>query len=213
MLHYTTTDLSTNLTTMKQRLSRPVKNARFLAGSCHCLNDTYTKILFRINWWWVNQLFHVAFLHGFSVATTAMFGQKQTLMLHLFTATKVALQSTFEQALCMTFWVSLLCSPMAHCTDLLGISGGNSTRSAGGNSLGTQEKRGSRTTGLQVILHIRSENNSLPLIVIAGLNEADMWLGLPGHRTAHRWTSSCGAAWKSWFTHCQLIWKRIVLAV
>jgi len=50
-----------------------------------------------------NQLFHVAFLQGFSVATTAIFGQKQILMLHLFTATKMALQSTFGQALCMTF--------------------------------------------------------------------------------------------------------------
>jgi hypothetical protein len=83
---------------------------------------------------------HVAFLQGFSVATTAMCGQNQTLMLHLFTATKMALQSLFRQALCMTFWVSVTCSSMAHCTDLLGIYGGNSTRSAGGNPLGTQEK-------------------------------------------------------------------------
>jgi hypothetical protein len=45
-----------------------------------------------------------------------------------------------------------------------------------------------------VILHIRSENNSLPPIVIAGLNEAGMWLGLPGHRTTHHWTFSLGAA-------------------
>jgi len=103
MLQYTATDLSTNLAMMKQRLSRAIKNARFLAGSCHCLSDTGTKILFRINWRWVNQLFYVAFLQGFSVATTAMFGWKQTLMLHLFTATKMAVQSTFWQALCMPF--------------------------------------------------------------------------------------------------------------
>ena len=140
MLQYTATDLSTYLTTMKQRLSCALKNARFLADSCHCLNNTGTKILFRVNWQWVNQLFHVAFLQGFSEATTAIFGQKQTLMLHLFTATKMTLQSMFGQALCMMFWMSLTCSSMAHCTDLLGISGGNSTRSAGGNPLGTQEK-------------------------------------------------------------------------
>jgi hypothetical protein len=48
--------------------------------------------------------------------------------------------------------------------------------------------------GLQVILRIRSENNSLPLTVIAGLNEVGMWLGLSGHRTAHHWTSCCGTA-------------------
>ena len=77
----------------------------------------------------------------------------------------------------------------------------------------SRETCGSRMTGLQVILHIRSENNSLPLRVIAGLNEAGMWLVLLGHRTAHHWTYSCGATWKSWFTHCHLIWKRIVLAI
>jgi hypothetical protein len=40
---------------------------------------------------------------GFSTTTTAMFGQKQTLMLHLLTATSNALWSTFVQVLLMTF--------------------------------------------------------------------------------------------------------------
>ena len=40
---------------------------------------------------------------GFSRATTAMFGQKQTLMLHLFTATNNALWLTIGQALLLTF--------------------------------------------------------------------------------------------------------------
>jgi hypothetical protein len=40
---------------------------------------------------------------GFSTATTAMSGQKQTLMLHLFTATNNALWSTIGQALLLTF--------------------------------------------------------------------------------------------------------------
>jgi hypothetical protein len=40
---------------------------------------------------------------GFSTAITAMFGQKQTLMLHLFIATNNALWSTFGWTLLMTF--------------------------------------------------------------------------------------------------------------
>jgi hypothetical protein len=39
----------------------------------------------------------------FSTAITARFGQKQTLMLHLFTATNNALLSTIGQALLLTF--------------------------------------------------------------------------------------------------------------
>ena len=46
---------------------------------------------------------------GFSTATTAMSGQKQTLMLQLFTGTYNALPSTFRRALCMTFWLGLTC--------------------------------------------------------------------------------------------------------
>jgi hypothetical protein len=41
----------------------------------------------------------------------------------------------------------------------------------------------------------------------------DGWLGLPGHRTSHHWTSSYGATWKPWFTHGQLILKRIFYPV
>ena len=41
---------------------------------------------------------------GFSTATTTIFGQKQTPMLHLFTD----LRSTFGRALCMAFWLGLL---------------------------------------------------------------------------------------------------------
>jgi hypothetical protein len=55
-----------------------------MAGCCR-LHDTGNKILFRINWRCVNQGFHAAYLRGFSTTTTALSGQKQTLMLHLFT--------------------------------------------------------------------------------------------------------------------------------
>jgi hypothetical protein len=47
----------------------------------------------------------------FSTATTAMFGQKQTLMLHLFTATNNALWSTFGRALLITLCLGLTCYP------------------------------------------------------------------------------------------------------
>ena len=35
-------------------------------------------------------------------------------------------------------------------------------------------------------------NISPPLTKVAGLDRACQWLGLPGHRTSHQWTSSYG---------------------
>ena len=37
-----------------------LKNARLLPDGCCCLNNTGSKLLFRINWWFVNQGFNVA---------------------------------------------------------------------------------------------------------------------------------------------------------
>jgi len=39
--------------------------------------------------------------------------------------------------------------------------------------------------GLQLTLHVRSENISPPLTTFTGLDEAGQWLGLPGHWTSH----------------------------
>jgi len=39
-------------------------------------------------------------------------------------------------------------------------------------------------------------NNSPTLTMIAGLDGADQWLGLRGHRTSHQWTISYGATLK-----------------
>jgi hypothetical protein len=41
----------------------------------------------------------------------------------------------------------------------------------------------------------------------------DGWLGLPGHRTSHHWTSSYAATWKPWSIHGQSILKRLLLPV
>jgi hypothetical protein len=77
-----------------------------MPGCCCYLNNTCNKILFSINWQWVNKVFHVAFLQGLSMA---IFTEKQTLLLHLFTAKKKTLQSIFGWAMCMTFWLGLTC--------------------------------------------------------------------------------------------------------
>jgi len=58
-----------------------------------------------------------------------------------------------------------------------------------------------------------SQSTSPPLTTIAGLDVAGKWLCHPGHRTSHKWTSSCGATLKPWFTRCQLILKSILLLV
>jgi hypothetical protein len=45
------------------------------------------------------------------------------------------------------------------------------------------------------------------------LDGASQWLGLPGHRTSHQWTSFYVATLKPWFRLCQLIMKSILLPV
>ena len=56
-------------------------------------------------------------------------------------------------------------------------------------------------------------NISPPLITIAELHGAGLWLGLPGYWTSHQWTSSYEATLKPQFTCCQLILKWILLPI
>jgi hypothetical protein len=51
---------------------------------------------------------------------------------------------------------------MAHCTDLLRVSGGKATRNAGRNPIVSKEKRASSMTGLRLTLQVGSENIWLP---------------------------------------------------
>jgi hypothetical protein len=66
---------------------------------------------------------------------------------------------------------------------------------------------------LRANLHVRSDNISSPIATIAGLDDVDLWLGLPAHRTSHKRASSYGATLKHRFTRHQLILKRISLPV
>lgn len=74
-----------SLTTMQHRL------CALKCQGCCCLDDK-GKILFSIKWQWVNHVFREAFLPRFS---TAIFREKQILILHLSTATKKKLHSIF----------------------------------------------------------------------------------------------------------------------
>jgi hypothetical protein len=134
---------------------------------------------------------------GFSAATTAMFGLKQTLMPHLFCGTNALLSG---RALCLTFWLGLTCYPDGSVHRFTGCFWGKS-----------YQKHGASTTELQLTLHVRYENISSP--IIAGLDRACLWLVLPGHQTLHQWISSSGAILKPCFTSHQLILKRILLPV
>ena len=60
MFKYTATNLDIQPTLRQQRLTCALKIARLLPGGYFCLNDTGNEILFRINWWRVNQCFNVA---------------------------------------------------------------------------------------------------------------------------------------------------------
>ena len=64
--------------------------------------------------------------------------------------------------------------------------------------------------GSEILFRI---NISPPLTTTARLDGAGQWLGLPGHRTSHKWTSSYGATLKSWFTRHHVILKKIELHV
>jgi len=110
---------------------------------------------------------------AFSTATAAMFGRKQTLMLHLFTTTNNALRSTFGQPLCKPFWLG----QRLRCTDLLGVSGGKATRNVGRKSRWhSAETCASSTTELWLTLLGRPEDIS-PLLAI------DRWTEM-GRRVA-----------------------------
>ena len=52
---------------------------------------------------------------------------------------------------------------------------------------------------------------SPPFTTIAGLNGTCQWLGLPGHRALHQWTSRYRVTLRPWFTGRHLILKRILL--
>jgi len=93
----------------QQRLTCALKSARLLPQrfSSESTGNVYIKFFMYV---------------GFSLETTAMFGQKQTLLLHLFTGINNVLLSC-GWALCMTSW-ALLVTPMAQCTYLLGVTGG-----------------------------------------------------------------------------------------
>jgi hypothetical protein len=105
----------------------------------------------------------------------------------------------------MIFWLGVLVILMAHCTDLLGVSGGKATRNAGENPISTME--------LWLTWHVRPENISLPITTIAGFDWAGLWLGLPDYWTSDQWTSSYWATLKPWFICHQLILNRILLSV
>jgi len=113
-------------------------------------------------------------------------------MLHLFTTTNNALQSILGWALCMTFWLGLICYPDSSVHRFTGCFCRKSYQKWWRKSCWhSGETCGSSTTGLWFSLHVRSENISSPLTMITGLEREGLWLGLPGHQTSHQYTSSC----------------------
>ena len=138
---------------------------------------------------------------GFSAATTVMFGLKQTLMLHLITATNNALRSTFGRAWYMTFWLGLACYPHGSVHGFTGLFWKKRC----------QARVVPAWRGCAPNLHVRSDNIWPPLATIARMDDVDLWLGFPVHRTSHQRASSYEATLKDWFTRHQLILKRISL--
>jgi hypothetical protein len=105
-------------------------------------------------------------------------------------------------AMYATFWMGLVCYPYV----LVHIFTGRAWRNYHQNCWGisswqSRETRGSRTTGLRLILPVTSENLSPPLTAITGLDRAGLLLGFPVNRTSHHWASSYGATWQTWSTH------------
>ena len=124
---------------------------------------------------------------GFSLTVTAMFGQQQMLMLHLFTATNNALWSAIGRILLMTFWFGLTCYPNGSVHRFTLCFWRKSYEKCWRKShCHSGETCGSSTTGLQLTLRVKSENVSPPVITIDGLDGAGQWLGLPGHWASHQ---------------------------
>jgi hypothetical protein len=100
-----------------------------------------------------------------------MFGQKQALLLHLFTGINNALLSTCGAALCMTFWLGLTCYPDGSVHLFTGCCGRKASR-----NMWFQHDRAAAHFAHQV---------SRPLTTIVGLDGAGLWHGLPSHLTSH----------------------------
>jgi hypothetical protein len=104
---------------------------------CSILGDIYKKI----KWRGVSEGFHAAFLRGFSTATTALSEQKQTVMLHLFTAPSKTLCCQRLGGHCAQIYdLVFTVTPSAQYTDLRGVSVGNAIIIAGSNPVNTREK-------------------------------------------------------------------------
>jgi hypothetical protein len=107
-------------------------------------------------------------------------------MLHVFAATNNLLWSTVGQALLLTFWFGLTCYPDTSMYKFTMCFWRKSYQKCWRNfHCQSRETCGSSKTGLQLTLHVRSENISTPLTMFTGLDGVVHWLGLPGHRTSH----------------------------
>jgi hypothetical protein len=123
-------------------------------------------------------------------------------MLHLFTATNNALWLTIGQALLLTFWFCLNCYPDGSLHRFTMCCWTKSYQKCWRKSQ-SRETCGSSTMGLQLTLHIRSENISPPLTMFAGLDGLDKDLASQVTRPH--------TTLKPWFIHHQLILKKILL--
>ena len=130
---------------------------------------------------------------GFSTATTAMFGQKQTLMLHLFIATNNTLWSMFGWT--MNFWLGLTCYPDSS------VHRFTATRNTGGNPVVSQEKCGFRQQGCASLCmsHPRTSHRHLQQSLDWTRQANGLASQVTGPHT--RRTASYGATLKPWFTY------------
>jgi hypothetical protein len=78
-----------------------------MPGSCLMVAATL-MILFRINWWYVHQVFHVCGIFSSHNSHVWPRAYPHAASLHCH---HNALQSLFGRALCMTFWLGLTCYP------------------------------------------------------------------------------------------------------
>ena len=134
-------DLDKHLTPTWQDLRAHSK----LPGSC-LMVAAALMVLFRINWPCVNQNFMYI---GSSAAATVIFGQKQTLMLHLFTATDDAVRSMLVHGVLIGPYLLPWQLIAQICWVFLDKK--------------LPETYGSNVTGLWLTLYVRSDNISLPL--------------------------------------------------
>ena len=160
--------------------------------SC-CMIVAALTVLIRINWRWVNEVFHLHRIfsshncHEENLHASSVHYHQQCFAVNV----KVEIVHDFLIGPYLLHW-----QLSAH---IYWVFWRKSYQNAGRNPVGTQEKGVVPAWWVCGSLFQSGPRTShCHLTTVAWLDGAGLWLGLPGYQTSHQWTSSYGATLKPW---------------